>query len=99
MSNVSIGNSTNGLYITGDNTGTSILSSRFDANQTGISLVAATNVTVGGLLSGSNTVSNSARAAVFASGYCTGSQVLKTLMINNTVDYDVSAARNLTIVK
>jgi len=99
MSNVAVGNSTNGLYITGDSTGTSILSNRFVANQTGISLVAATNVTVGGLSSGSNSVSYSARAAVFASGYCTGSQVLKTLMINNTVDYDVSAARNLTIVK
>ena len=99
MTNVSIGNSTNGLYITGDCTGTNILSNRFVANQTGISLVSATNVTVGGLTSGSNSVSYSARAAVFASGNCVGSKVLKTAMSNNTLDYDVSASRNLTIVK
>ena len=99
MTNVSIGNSTNGLYITGDSTGTNILSNRFVANQTGISLVNATNVTVGGMTSGSNSVSYSARAAVFASGNCVGSKVLKTAMSNNTLDYDVSASRNLTIVK
>ena len=99
MTNVSIGNSTNGLYITGDSTGTNILSNRFVANQTGISLVNATNVTVGGMTSGSNSVSYSARAAVFASGNCVGSKVLKTAMSNKTLDYDVSASRNLTIVK
>ena len=99
MTNVSIGNSTNGLYITGDSTGTNILSNKFVANQTGISLVYATNVTVGGLTSGSNSVSYSARAAVFASGNCVGSKVLKTVMSNNAVDYDVSASRNLTVVK
>jgi hypothetical protein len=99
MTNVSIGNSTNGLYITGDSTGTNILSNRFVANQTGISLVGATNVTVGGMTSGSNSVSSSARAAVFASGNCVGSKVLKTAMSNNILDYDVSASRNLTIVK
>ena len=61
-------------------------------------LVSATNLTVGGMTSGSNTVSYSAKAAVFASGNCIGSKVLKTVMSNNFANYDVSASRNLTIV-
>ena len=99
LTGLTLSNSTTGLYVTGDSTGTSVVSNTIVNNQYGMQLVNATNLTVGGLSSGSNTVSYSAKAAVFASGNCVGSKVLKTLMSHNTVDYDVSASRNLTIVK
>ena len=99
LTGLTLSNSTIGLYVTGDSTGTSVVSNTIVNNQYGMQLVSATNLTVGGLASGSNTVAYSAKAAVFASGNCVGSKVLKTLMSNNFVDYDVSASRNLTIVK
>ena len=98
LTNLTLSNSTIGLYVTGDSTGTNVVSNTIVNNQYGMQLVSATNLTVGGMTSGSNTVSYSAKAAVFASGNCIGSKVLKTVMSNNFANYDVSASRNLTIV-
>ena len=47
---------------------------------------------------GGNVFSSAVRQGVFASGFCTGSQVVKNTSPGTATPYNVSASRNLTIV-
>ena len=92
-------NSGNGLSITGASTNTVVQGNTFDRNQTGVSLVSATGALIGGAATGQgNVISNAVRQGVFASGFCTGSQVVKNSFPGTATPYNVSASRNLTIV-
>jgi len=92
-------NSGNGLSINGTSTNTVVQGNTFDRNQTGVSLLSATGALVGGTVTGQgNVISNAVRQGVFASGFCTGSQVVKNSFPGTATPYNVSASRNLTIV-
>ncbi len=92
-------NSGNGLSINGTSTNTVVQGNTFDRNQTGVSLVSATGALVGGMNAGQgNVISSAVRQGVFASGFCTGSQVVKNTFPGTATPYNVSASRNLTIV-
>jgi hypothetical protein len=92
-------NSGNGLSITGASTNTVVQGNTFDRNQTGVSLISATGALVGGAATGQgNVISSEVRQGVFASGFCTGSQVVKNTFPGTATPYNVSASRNLTIV-
>jgi len=92
-------NSGNGVSITGASTNTVVQGNTFDRNQTGVSLVSATGALIGGATTGQgNVISNAVRQGVFASGFCTGSQVVKNTFPGTATPYNVSASRNLTIV-
>ena len=47
---------------------------------------------------GGNVFSSAVRQGAFASGFCTGSQVVKNTFPGTATPYNVSASRNLTIV-
>jgi len=92
-------NSGNGLSITGASTNTVVQGNTFDRNQTGVSLVSAAGALIGGAATGQgNVISSAVRQGVFASGFCTGSQVVKNTFPGTATPYNVSASRNLTIV-
>ena len=92
-------NSGNGLSITGASTNTVVQGNTFDRNQTGVSLVSATGALIGGAATGQgNVISSAVRQGAFASGFCTGSQVVKNTFPGTATPYNVSASRNLTIV-
>jgi len=66
----------------------------------GIQLTSATGVTIGGTAAAQrNTVSSAAKAGVFASGFCTNSQVIKTAITTTVTPYNVRTARNLRVVQ
>jgi len=89
----------NGLSINGTSTNTVVQGNTFDRNQTGVSLMSATGALVGGAATGQgNVISSEVRQGVFASGFCTGSQVVKNTFPGTATPYNVSASRNLTIV-
>jgi hypothetical protein len=92
-------NSGNGLSINGTSTNTVVQGNTFDRNQTGVSLISATGALVGGAATGQgNVISSAVRQGVFASGFCTGSQVVKNTFPGTATPYNVSASRNLTII-
>ena len=92
-------NSGNGLSINGTSTNTLVQGSLFDRNATGVSLTSATGALVGGSSAGQpNTISNSTKQGVFATGFCTGSKLVKNTMSGNTTNYNVSTSRNLEII-
>jgi hypothetical protein len=92
-------NSGNGLSINGTSTNTVVQGNTFDRDQTGVSLVSATGALVGGMDAGQgNVISSAVRQGVFASGFCTGSQVVKNTFPGTATPYNVSASRNLTII-
>jgi filamentous hemagglutinin len=92
-------NSGNGLSINGTSTNTVVQGNTFGRNQTGVSLVSATGALVGGMNAGQgNVISSAVRQGVFASGFCTGSQVVKNTFPGTATPYNVSGSRNLTII-
>jgi len=92
-------NSGNGLSINGTSTNTVVQGNTFDRDQTGVSLISATGALVGGAAAGQgNVISSAVRQGVFASGFCTGSQVVKNTFPSTATPYNVAASRNLTIV-
>jgi hypothetical protein len=63
-------------------------------------LSSATGVTIGGTAAGQpNRIVSSARAGVFATGFCTGSSVIRTSFVNTPVRYNTRGSRNLRIVQ
>jgi hypothetical protein len=92
-----------GLALTGTSIGTTVLGSTFANNPFGIRLTSATGATIGGRLAGQrNTISGAARAGVFASGFCTGSSVIKTAFPRSPatpVQYNLRSSRNLRVVR
>ena len=65
--------------------------------------MAATRVAIGGLLAGEgNAISNATNAGIYATGFCTGSSVIKTTFgvgVVPTKQYVVSTSRNLVITR
>ncbi len=99
ITGIRVSNSGNGLAINGTSTNTVVQGNTFDRNQTGVSLISATGALVGGAATGQgNVISSEVRQGVFASGFCTGSQVVKNTFPGTATPYNVSASRNLTIV-
>jgi len=89
-----------GLLITGNSTGTVVYGSVFANNPYGIQIVSATGATIGGTVAGQrNSISAAARAGVFASGFCTGSSVIRTLFATTPVPYNTGSSRNLRVVQ
>ena len=92
-----------GLLINGTSTGTTVQGSTFTNNPFGIKLISATGATVGGTLAAHrNTISGAARAGVFASGFCTGSSVIRTVFPRTPttrVQYNIRSSRNLRVVR
>jgi hypothetical protein len=92
-----------GLLISGTSTGTRVIGNRFNGHAQAIQLTSATGVTVGGRARGEgNTISGAARAGVFASGFCTRSQVIKTVFTRTPrtpTQFNVRSARGLRVVK
>jgi hypothetical protein len=99
ITGIRVSNSGNGLAINGTSANTVVQGNTFDRNQTGVSLISATGALVGGAATGQgNVISSEVRQGVFASGFCTGSQVVKNTFPGTATPYNVSASRNLTIV-
>ncbi|MFZ4638510.1 MAG: beta strand repeat-containing protein, partial [Pirellulales bacterium] len=99
ISAVRLSNSGNGLAMSGASTGTVVQGSIFNRNATGISLTSVTGALIGGQSTGQpNTISNSARDGVFATGFCTGTKIVKNVLSGNANNYNVSTSRNLEII-
>ena len=96
------GASTTGITISGVSNGTLIKGNSFNLYPTGISIVAATGLIIGGLPAGeNNSVSNASVAGVYATGYCTGSSVIKTTFPTGVIvtkQYVIATSRFLTVV-
>lgn len=97
------GASTTGMSITGASTGTIIKANTINNYPTAVSIVAATNLTVGGTAAGEgNAISNASTAGIYATGFCTGSSVIKTTFptgVVSTKQYVVATSRNLNIIR
>jgi nitrous oxidase accessory protein NosD len=88
-----------GITLNGTSTGTKVQGNVLDRNATGVRLLSATGALVGGSAAGQgNTISN-ARVGVFASGFCTRSQVVRNRITGTLTPYDVRSSRNLTVVR
>jgi hypothetical protein len=96
------GASTTGLSISGTSTGTVVKANSFSGYPTAISLITATGVRVGGTLAGEgNRINAATKAGIYASGFCSGTWVIKTTFTNTpaAIQYLVSTSRNINIVK
>jgi hypothetical protein len=88
-----------GLTVTGTSTGTVAQGNVFNRNATGVRLLSATGVLIGGSVAGQgNTISNATREGVFAQGFCTNSRVVRNTITGTAVPYNTSQSRNLTVV-
>ena len=100
--NVLTGNAstTAGIYITGASSGTIVQGNAVSQATSGISIVSATNATIGGTGSGQFNSVAFATTGVFGTGTCTGSSVIKTAFGSNvTTKYNTSGARGLNVVQ
>jgi hypothetical protein len=99
VNGVAVRNSGFGITLNGTSTGTKVQGNVLDRNATGVRLLSATGALVGGSAAGQgNTISN-ARVGVFASGFCTRSQVVRNRITGTLTPYDVRSSRNLTVVR
>jgi hypothetical protein len=100
VSGVTVNFSGYGLSVAGTSTGSTVRGSTFNSCPNAIVLSSATGVTIGGTAAGQpNRIVSSARAGVFATGFCTGSSVIRTSFANTPVRYNTSGSRNLRIVQ
>jgi hypothetical protein len=100
VSGVTVNYSGYGLSVAGTSTGSTVRGSTFNFCPNAIVLSSATGVTIGGTAAGQpNRIVSSARAGVFATGFCTGSSVIKTSFVNTPVRYNTGSSRNLRIVQ
>jgi hypothetical protein len=100
VSGVTVNSSGYGLSVAGTSTGSTVRGSTFNSCPNAIVLSSATGVTIGGTAAGQpNRINSSARAGVFATGFCTGSSVIKTSFVNTPVRYNTGSSRNLRIVQ
>ena len=97
------GTAQTGMSVSGTSAGTIAKANTFDKYPTAVSIVAATGFTFGGYGGGEgNSISSALTAGIYATGFCTGSSVIKTTFgagVAATKQYVVSTSRNLTIVK
>ena len=107
ISGVRVSNSGNGLWISGDGTGTTVQGSRFTNNEFAIRLgenrtIGATGVTIGGrAVEERNTIEGARRAGVIATGFCTGTQIVGTTFTTNPATrtrFNVRSSRGLRIL-
>jgi hypothetical protein len=100
VSGVTVNYSGYGLSVAGTSTGSTVRGSTFNFCPNAIVLSSATGVTIGGTAAGQpNRINSSARAGVFATGFCTGSSVIKTSFSNTPVRYNTTSSRNLRVVQ
>jgi hypothetical protein len=99
ITGVRVLNSGNGLSINGGSTGTVVQGSTFDRNLTGIRLASVTNALIGGTGAGQgNVISNSTREGIYATGFCTGTKLVKNTFPGTPKKYNVSTSRGITVV-
>ena len=97
---VSTSKTGSGLIVSNAATGTVVQGNTVSGYGYGIQLTSATGVTIGGTAAAQrNAVSSAAKAGVFASGFCTNSQVIKTAITATVTPYNVRTARNLRVVQ
>ena len=85
---------------TGVSTGSTAMGNTFNFCPNAIVLSSATGLTIGGLAAGQpNRINSSARSGVFATGFCTGSSVIKTTFSATPVPYNIGGSRNLRVVQ
>jgi len=89
-----------GIALFGTVAGSVVQGSTFDRNTTGVVLDSAKGTLIGGNAGGEpNTISNSVVQGVFATGFCSGSQVIKNRITGTATEYNTAAARGLTIIQ
>ena len=82
---VTVSGAATGVSVTGVSTGTRILGSTFRNVQTGLALQSASRLTFGGRRAGeANRIDNASREAVFATGFATGTQLIKTQYVGGS---------------
>ena len=86
-----------GLYATGNLAGTRVIGNTFSGNVgSGVMLVNATGITVGGTAAGSgNIITNNRAFGFYASGTSTGSSAVSNTITGNRVNISRSIARSL----
>ena len=100
VSGVTVNYSGYGLSVSGASTGSTVRGNIFNFCPNAIVLTSATGVTIGGTAAGQpNRINSSARAGVFATGFCTGSSVIKTSFSATPVPYNIGSSRNLRVVR
>ncbi len=88
-----------GLTLSGRSTGTTVRTNTFNRNATAIRLLSATGALIGGSAAGQGNMISNGRVGVFASGFCTRSQVVRNRITGTLTPYDVRSSRNLTVVQ
>lgn len=100
ISGIAVSNSGTGLSVNGAASGTTVQRCTFTNNPFGIKLVGASGATIGSMtVAQRNTISAAARAGVFASGACQGTQIIKTVFSQTRTQYSVANARFLRIIR
>lgn len=99
LSGLTVSSSGTGLAVSGASDGTNVRGNTFDRNTVAIRLTAATSLTIGGTAAGQpNRITSSPQAGILATGFCTGTQIIKTTFATTPKPYVVQSARNLRIV-
>lgn len=91
---------TTGISVAGVSTGTRILGNTLRNQQTGLVIQSASRLTFGGRAAGqANRIENASREAVFATGFCTGTQLIKTQYVGGSSQIVQRNARGLRVVR
>jgi hypothetical protein len=97
---VTVNGGATGMSVSGLSTGTRIFGSTFRNVQTGLALSSASRLTFGGRAAGqANRIENAAREAVFATGFATSTQLIKTQYVGGSSQIVQRNVRGLRIVK
>jgi parallel beta-helix repeat protein len=94
-----------GLYLSGDNAGTTVYDNDFDGNRFGIAFVNATNTDIGGsapgednrIVGGGNPLLSDYRDGIYAAGTNTGSSITQTKIEDTWTGINLDSATGLTV--
>lgn len=97
---VSVTGGSAGLSVAGASNGTIVVGNTFRNVQTGLVLSSASRLTFGGRRAGeANRIENATREAVFATGFATGTQLIKTQYVGGSSAIVTRNVRGLKVVK
>ncbi|MDO7677145.1 MAG: hypothetical protein MUQ48_01175, partial [Pirellulales bacterium] len=88
-----------GIKISGLSTGTKAYGNLITGASRGISLIGASNLTVGGYTATQENEITACTTGVYATGFCNNSFVIKTKITTTPTPYNVTGSRYLTIVQ
>ena len=94
-----------GLYLSGDNAGTTVYDNDFDGNRFGIAFVNATNTDIGGsapgednrIVGGGDPLLSEYRDGIYAAGVNTGSSITQTKIEDTWTGINLDSATGLTV--